>query len=181
LLATLQSAVTALTTTLATVVKPITDAVAPLLDALSGLIDIGINVQPNGPAGDFDTGLDATPKQGTPVVAGQTIVRAIEIDVLSAGSALNGAAARKASNPLVALALGNAAAGPSAAPTASTTPATPSPSTSVPATNVPTGVPAGMGSPGGNPVLPITLLALGLMFAAGGAVAFKMRGRLNTH
>jgi hypothetical protein len=86
-----------------------------------------------------------------------------------------------ASSALVQLNLAQAAVGPSTPTVASTTPATPSPSTSVPATNVPTGVPAGLGTHGGNPVLPITLLALGLMFAAGGAVAFKLRGRLNTH
>lgn len=172
LLSTLQGVVTTVTGTLGGVLAPITDAVAPLLDAVSGLVDIGINVQPNGAAGDFDTGLDATPKQGTAVVAGQTIVRAIEVDVLSTGG-----------HPLVALALGNAAAGPSAAPTASSSspPPSASPSTSAPATNIPTGVPAGMGTHGGDPALPITLLGLALMFAAGGAVAFKMRGRLNSH
>lgn len=186
LLTTLQGAVTTLTGNLADVLTPITDAIAPLLDALSGLVDIGVNVQPNGPAGTFTTGLDATPKQGTAVVAGQTIVRAIEIDVLSAGNVnlpavQRKAAARKAADPLVALALGNAAAGPSTAPAPTTSAPAPSPSTSVPATNVPTGVPAGQGRTPGTPVLPIALLALAGLFAAGGAVAFRFRGRLNGH
>ncbi len=86
-----------------------------------------------------------------------------------------------ASSALIQLNLAQAAVGPSTPAAASTTPASPSPSTSVPATDVPTGVPAGLGSHRGNPVLPITLLALGLMFAAGGAVAFRFRGRLNSH
>jgi hypothetical protein len=46
---------------------------------------------------------------------------------------------------------------------------------------VPTGVPAGAGTQGGSPVLPLTLLLLGLMFAGGGAVAYRYRGRLNQH
>jgi hypothetical protein len=183
LLTTLQDAVTTTTTTLNGVLAPITNAIAPLLDGLSALVDVGVNVQPNGPAGTFTSGLAATPKQGTPVVTGQTIVRAIEVDVLSTGN-LNRQAvgtAAKAADPLVALALGNAAAGPSAAPVQSSSPGSPEPSTSVPATNIPTGVPAGAGTHARSPVLPITLLALGLMFAAGGAAAFRLRGRLNTH
>jgi hypothetical protein len=183
LLTTLQDAVTTTTTTLNGVLAPITSAIAPLLGGLSGLVDVGVNVQPNGPAGTFTSGLTATPKQGTPVVTGQTIVRAIEVDVLSTGNVNRQAVgnAAKAADPLVALALGNAAAGPSAAPGQSSSPASPEPSTSVPATNIPTGVPAGMGTHGRSPVLPITLLVLGLMFAAGGAAAFRLRGRLNTH
>jgi hypothetical protein len=38
-----------------------------------------------------------------------------------------------------------------------------------------------MASHGGSPALPLALAGLALMFAAGGAVAFKMRGRLNSH
>jgi hypothetical protein len=34
---------------------------------------------------------------------------------------------------------------------------------------------------GGSPVLPITLLSLALVFAAGGAAAYRFRGRLNSH
>jgi hypothetical protein len=146
----------------------------PLAKLLKSVVDIGINVQPNGKAGDFKSGLAATPKQGTAVIAGQTIVRAIEVDLLSGTS----------SSPAVALALGNAAAGPSTAPEAapsSSAPSTPVPASSVPATNIPTGVPAGMASHGGSPALPLALAGLALMFAAGGAVAFKMRGRLNSH
>jgi hypothetical protein len=146
----------------------------PLAKLLKSVVDIGINVQPNGKAGDFKSGLAATPKQGTAVIAGQTIVRAIEVDLLSGTS----------SSPAVALALGNAAAGPSTAPEAapsSSAPSTPVPASSVPATNIPTGVPAGMASHGGSPALPLALAGLALMFAAGGAAAFKMRGRLNSH
>jgi len=38
-----------------------------------------------------------------------------------------------------------------------------------------------MGTHGGSPALPLTLLALGVMFAAGGVVAYRMRGTLNQH
>jgi len=185
LLTTLTGAVTTLGTTLNGILTPITNAISPLLDAVSGLVDIGVNVQPKNSAGNFDTGLGGAPKQGTPDVY-STVVRAIEVDVLSGGNVnLQGAqrkaaAARKASNPLLAVALGNAAAGPSTAPAAASTPATPAPSTSVPATNVPTGVPAGQGSTGGTPALPIVLVGLAVLFAAGGAVSFRLR-RLNNH
>ena len=155
----------------------------PLSNLLQSVVDIGINVQPNGPDGTFDTGLDATPKQGTDVVADQTIVRAIEVDLLSGGGVTPGAvrrAARKATDPAVALALGNAAAGPSTAPAVA--PPSTTPSTTVPATNIPTGVPAGMHETGGNsPVLPITLLALAVLFAGAGVASLKFRGRANTH
>jgi hypothetical protein len=46
---------------------------------------------------------------------------------------------------------------------------------------VPTGVPAGAGTHAGSPTLPIVLLALGLMFAGGGVLAYRMRGTLNQH
>ena len=140
-----------------------TSALKPLGDVLKKLVDIGINVQPNGAAGTFTSALAATPDQATPVVAGQTIVRAIEVDLVG--------------DPLAAVALANAAAGPSSgAPVTS-----PPPSTSaVPCANTkscapPTGVPAGQGSPG-SPA-PLILLLAGLFLASGGAVAFKLRGR----
>jgi hypothetical protein len=158
----------------------------PLVNLLKSVVDIGVNVQPNGPAGTFETGLDATPKQGTDIVAGQTIVRAIEVDLLSGGritpAAARKAAARKASDPLLALALGNAAAGPSAAAPVASTPSTPAPGHSVPAANIPTGVPAGLAQTGGGtPALPIALLGLAVLFAAGGALSLTLRRRANTH
>jgi len=55
------------------------------------------------------------------------------------------------------------------------------PPTTVPPTNVPTGVPAGAGTHNGSPLLPIVLLALGIMFAAGGVMSYQMRGRFNRH
>jgi hypothetical protein len=140
---------------------------APIGTALKNVLDIGVNVQPNGPSGSFRSALSASPKQGTPAVPGQTVVRAIEIDLVG--------------DPLAAVALGNAAAGPSSAPApvAVTSSSPPQPDAGVPATNIPTGVPAGLATPDvATPVLPITLVALGLMFAAGGVAAFKYRGRL---
>ncbi|HJQ42514.1 MAG TPA: choice-of-anchor G family protein [Jatrophihabitantaceae bacterium] len=132
-------------------------ALAPLGTVLKKLVDIGVNVQPNGPAGTFTSQLRATPNQATPVVPGQTIVRAIEVNLVG--------------DPLATLALANAAAGPS-------NPASVAPSSGPPNTNVPTGVPAGFGKPNdGTPALPLVLLSVGVMLAAGGAAAWKLRGR----
>jgi hypothetical protein len=133
-------------------------ALAPLGTLLKKLVDIGINVQPNGPAGTFTSQLKATPNQATPVVPGQTIVRAIELNLVG--------------DPLATVALANAAAGPS-------NPATPTTAPPVPTdTNVPTGVPAGLGRPdNGGPVLPVVLLSIGVVLAAGGAAAWKLRAR----
>ena len=133
---------------------------APLADGLKQLLDIGVNVQPNGKSGTFASALKATPDQATPVIAGQTIVRAIEINFIPAAG----------SSPAATLAFGNAAAGPSTpgAP-ASTPPVThrhhPA---GPPATRIPTGVPAGEGTHGGSPDLPLVLLALGAAMAACG-------------
>ncbi|HEV7193300.1 MAG TPA: choice-of-anchor G family protein [Jatrophihabitantaceae bacterium] len=136
-------------------------ALAPLGTVLKKLVDIGINVQPNGAAGTFKSALAATPDQATPVVPGQTIVRAIEVDLVG--------------DPLAVVALANAAAGPS-----SGTIVTPPPTTAIPCATAttcapPTKVPAGQGSPS-NPT-PLILLLAGLFLASGGAVAFKLRGR----
>ena len=136
---------------------------APLGDVLKKLVDIGVNVQPQVSSGDFATNLDALPKQGMtpPPVPYQHTVRAIEVQLLSGG---------------VTLALANSSAGPSnpeAPPTVTPTTAPP--------TNIPTGVPAGEGTHGGSPLLPIVLLALGVMFAAGGVVSYRMRGAINRH
>jgi hypothetical protein len=78
----------------------------------------------------------------------------------------------------VTLALANSSAGPSHGPVVC---CAPPPTTSVPPTNIPTGVPAGAGTHGGSPTLPIVLLALGLMFAAGGVAAYRFRGAINRH
>jgi hypothetical protein len=165
--------------------------VDPLRNLLKSAVDIGVNVQPNGPAGTFATGLAATPKQGTAAVPGQTIVRAIEIDLFRGGGITPAAARqaadrktadRKTTDPVLAVALGNAAAGPGAAPAAVTSaPAAPAPGSSVPAANIPTGVPAGLGRAGGTPALPIVLLGVAGLFAAGGMASLKRRNRTNAH
>jgi hypothetical protein len=137
---------------------------APLGTLLKKLVDIGINVQPNGPSGTFTSALAATPNQATPVVAGQTIVRAIELDLVG--------------DPLAAVALANAAAGPSSAGPVTTSPTPPPPATCVSGTKAcapPTGVNAGQASP--SSPMPLILLLAGLFLASGGAVAFKLRGR----
>lgn len=165
----LQTLLASVITGLNSVLNPITTLVstlkaggvlAPLTTALKGVIDIGINVQPNGAAGTFTSKLKATPNQATPVVAGQTIVRAIEINLLGQTATV---------------ALANAAAGPSTAPAPPAT--TPPPTTTN--TNIPTGVPAGQASPGGGSgQLPLILLLAGLLLSSGGALAaFKLRGR----
>jgi hypothetical protein len=97
-----------------------------------------------------------------PPVPYEHTVRAIEVQLLGGG---------------VTLALANSSAGPSHGPIVCCAP-TP---TSVPPTNIPTGVPAGAGTHGGSPLLPIVLLALGVMFAAGGVVSYRMRGAINRH
>jgi hypothetical protein len=164
----LLTTLTTLISGVTSVLKPVTTlvgalklngALAPITNAVKGLVDIGINVQPNGAAGTFTSKLKATPDQATPVVAGQTIVRAIEINLLG--------------NKLATVALANAAAGPSTG-----TPATTPPPTTT-NTNIPTGVPAGQASPGGgSSQLPLILLLAGLLLSSGGAVAaLKLRGR----
>jgi len=165
-------------TTIETAVSTLTSAlggadlsalVGPLTDVLSQLVGIGVNVQPQVSSGDFDTNLDSLPKQGMtpPPVPYEHTVRAIEIQLLGEAG--------------VTVALANSSAGPSNPAVAPPTAATPTPTTSVPPTAVPTGVPAGEGTHGGNPALPIVLLALGLMFAGGGVLAYRMRGTLNQH
>jgi hypothetical protein len=131
---------------------------APIGTVLKQLVDIGVNVQPNGPAGTFTSALAATPAQGTPVVPGQTIVRAIELHLVG--------------DPLATVALANAAAGPSNP--AGTEPST---SASVPNTEIPTGVPAGFDKPSHGSDLALVLLVAGLVLSAGGAYAYRMRGR----
>lgn len=151
-----------------------TNPLAPLADVLKKIVDIGVNVQPLVKSGDFTDKLaDHTPKQNEtppPAVPYSTLVRAIEVNVLPTNN----------TDGLLSLALANAAAGPSTAPAAppSTSPAPP---TTAPPTRVPTGVPAGAGTHGASPVLPLTLLLLGLMFAGGGAFAYRYRGTLKQH
>ena len=166
LLGKLTTSLDGLTTQLSDLVGKLGSSLAsplsPIADTLGKLIDIGVNVQPNGAAGTYTDKLKATPAQDTPVVAGQTVVRAIEVNLL--GNAVN-------------LALANAAAGPSNPTTAVTSPPA---SSSPPASNVPTGVPAGFGTKGGTPALPLILLIVGLLTAASGVTAQRMRAR-RTH
>ena len=86
-----------------------------------------------------------------------------------------------AGDPLVQINLAQASVGPNSPASVTSSPATPAPSTSAPATNVPTGVPAGQGSTGGAPSLPVILLALAAMAAAGTVISLRARGRLNRH
>ena len=86
-----------------------------------------------------------------------------------------------AGDPLVQINLAQATVGPNSPAAVTSSPATPAPSTSAPATNVPTGVPAGQGSTGGAPSLPVILLALAAMAAAGTVISLRARGRLNRH
>jgi hypothetical protein len=133
------------------------DPLAPLGTLIKKLIDIGVNVQPNGPAGTFTSQLSASPDQATGAVAGQTVVRAIEVDVLGKTAVV---------------ALANAAAGPSSA-----APATTSQGVAASSTNaLPTGVPAGFDKQSGNPAMPLVLLLVGLLMAGGGALAWRVRG-----
>lgn len=138
---------------------------APLANGLKQALDIGVNVQPNGPRGTYSSPLRATPDQATAVVPGQTIVRALEID-LGGGQGAS-------------LALANAAAGPSSPPAAP--PATaPAPQHPRVLHNhaIPTGVPAGQGPiGGGSSELPFALLGVGLAFAAAGALAWRRSAR----
>jgi hypothetical protein len=142
---------------------------APIATLLDRLLDIGINVQPNGPAGPkgaaFTDPLAATPKQGTAVVPGQTIVRALELTV-AAGAGRGG---------LLTLALANAAAGPSAATPSVARSHGVDAATAGPAA-APTAVPAGLGAHG-SPTAPIVLLIAGLVLAGGGLVTWRVRGR----
>jgi len=165
LLGSLTTSINGLKDTLDGVLGPILDALDPLTGALGSLLDIGVNVQPQVSSGDFTTNLDTNPKQGMtpPPVPYQHTVRAIEIQALGDG---------------LTVALANSAAGPSHAPVVC---CSPPPTTSVPPTNIPTGVPAGEGTHGGGPLLPIVLLALGMLFAAGGFVSYRWRGAINKH
>jgi hypothetical protein len=143
----------------------------PVADVLTKILDIGVNVQPNGAAGNYTDPLKATPAQDTAVVPDQTVVRAIEVNLL--GNAIN-------------LALGNAAAGPSAGgPATSTAPPPPTSSSAVVCVVAascapPTGVPAGFGTKGGTPTLPLILLIVGLLVAASGVTAQRLKFR-RTH
>jgi hypothetical protein len=173
LLNTLTSSQTTLETAINNLVSSLSGAgganpLAPIGTLLSKLLDIGVNVQPQVSSGDFNTNLDSNPKQGmtAPPVPYQHTVRAIEVQLLGTSG--------------VTVALANSAAGPSN-PTVAPTPTPTASGPSVPPTSIPTGVPAGEGTHGGSPTLPLVLLALGLMFAGGGVVAYRMRATLNQH
>jgi hypothetical protein len=135
----------------------------PLVDGLKQALQIGVNVQPHGPRGTYRSPLAATPDQATPVVAGQTIVRAIEID-LGGGSGVD-------------LGLANAAAGPSTQTSAAPPPAPSTTPAVVHNHQIPTGIPAGQAPTGGGPQLPLELLAIGVALAAAGGLAYRLRPR----
>jgi hypothetical protein len=177
LLTTINGIIDSAKTTIESTVDQITTAlggadlsslIGPLTDALGQILGIGINVQPQVSSGDFTSNLDTLPKQGMtpPPVPYEHTVRAIELQLLGS-SGITVALANSSAGP------SNPATTPSAGPTST--------STSLPPTGIPTGVPAGLGTHGGSPLLPLVLLALGVMFAGGGAVAYRMRGTLNRH
>lgn len=138
---------------------------APLAAGLAKAIDIGVNVQPNGAHGSFSSALKATPDQATPVVSGQTVVRAIEIDLLPAAG----------SSPAATLALGNAAAGPSTPGTSTAAPPVVHQPAAPPGTRIPTGVPAGAGTTGGGSQLPLDLIVIAAGLAGLGGLAYRFR------
>lgn len=202
-LQTLADAITSGSASLTAATKNLSDALAkaapggsnpfaPLAMGLKSLIDIGINVESGpgiqqeqtDPSLKFDTGLKKTPNQNTPVVPNQTLIRALEINLLrvSGPPGLPGNFARPAAvapnTTGITVALANAAVGPSSVPAA----APPTPLTGVPGNQLPTGVPAGQGKPDNGsptlPTLPLVLVLLGLMLAGGGTVALRRRGML---
>jgi hypothetical protein len=139
---------------------------APLADGLRQLVDIGVNVQPHGRRGSFTSALRATPDQATPVIAGQTLVRALEIQLAPAAGA----------TPAATIALANAAAGPSTPVAVEATKTTsPHAPAGAPNTRLPTAVPAGLGSRPGAPTTPLVLLSLALALAGAGALAHRAR------
>ncbi|GAB2472842.1 choice-of-anchor G family protein [Jatrophihabitans fulvus] len=179
-----------------------------LADVLKNVVDIGLNVQsgpgiqPRDRQYPFESNLRATPAQNTAVVDGQTLARAIEIQLLDTSSlpvgslpagglgqlpGLNRVAAAAPTNGVATLALANAAAGPSTAAPAPPTSSAP-PTTSVPPatnTNIPTGIPAGAAGEqgeGGMPVLP--LVAIIALLSVAGAAFWQYRattGGLHRH
>jgi hypothetical protein len=124
-----------------------------------------VNVQPNGAHGSFSSALKATPDQATPVVSGQTVVRAIEINLLPAAG----------SSPAATLALGNAAAGPSTPGTSTAAPPVVHQPAAPPGTRIPTGVPAGAGTTGGGSQLPLDLIVIAAGLAGLGGLAYRFR------
>jgi hypothetical protein len=168
---------------------------APLADGIANVLDIGVNIESGpGKAADnkdapYTSKLKATPDQATAVVKGQTLVRAIEIDILNAaqqaptpnsashrqiaGKAVAGRplAQAAAGDPAAVLALANAAVGPSAAAAPTTA------ATTAAGSDLPTGVPAGQGTPHhGTPILPLLLVLLGVVLAGGATVVVRKRG-----
>ena len=153
---------------------------APLADGLANVIDIGVNVESGpGKAADnkdapYTSKLKATPDQATTPVDGQTLVRAIEIDILNAAAQRS---PNSAGSPAAVLALANAAVGPGAvaAPTSTAS------RSNAAQTALPTGVPAGQGTPHhGTPLLPLVLALLAVLVAGGGTVLVRRRGT-STH
>ncbi|WP_375501886.1 choice-of-anchor G family protein [uncultured Jatrophihabitans sp.] len=206
----LQPGQTALINAINSATAPLVSASkAPLTQLAAGLkqiLDIGLNVQ-SGPGIEpadtdypYTSGLKATPDQATAVVAKQTVVRAIELDLLPAsggaspGGTLPGlpsvpglgslpgtsaASARQlagtpralaATGGAAVLALGNAAAGPSTNPTVPRESSS-TPSSEVEATAIPTGIPAGAaGRDGGGSPALPIVLVLIGLVLAGGGV-----------
>jgi hypothetical protein len=137
------------------------DPLKPLTDGLKSGLQIGVNVQPNGAKGSYASPLSASPDQADPAVDGQTVVRAIEIDL--GGGQLS-------------LAMANAAAGPFVPAAAPATPSSVAPTSPAPAPNtqIPTGVPAGQGTHSAAPALPVVLLVLALVVGAAGVLSWRI-------
>ncbi len=173
-------------------------AAETLVAALEQVVTIGLNVQ-HGPGIEpwekkypFSSDLNATPDQATGVVAHQTIVRALELDLLDTSglpdprlgelpSAVQRNASKTTLKPAAAaasaavLALGNAGAAPSTPLVAAATPI----QSVAPIVTIPTAVPAGAaGHDAGSPLLPIAVILLALVAASAGVTrTLRTRGR----
>jgi hypothetical protein len=179
LISQLKSGQNTLTTAVNGIVSQLSANAAPLsalADGLKNVLDIGVNVQSgpgkaaNNASAPFTSQLAATPDQATDVIEGQTLVRALEIDLLDGAKSASG-------SPGAVLALANAAVGPrSVTPAASASVA--AASTVAPNSALPTGVPAGQAAPHhGTPVLPLVAVLLVVVAAGIGTVAYRVRTR----
>lgn len=140
--------------------------VGALASGLKQVIDIGVNVQPNNasrnPAAPFKSSLTSSVDQAVPAVAGQTVVRAIEVNLVG--------------DPLASLALASAASGPtSAVPTTPTSTPTPQGTPTPAGTGVPTGVNAGSAAQSAMPLAPLWLALIGFVLASAGAFTWLRR------
>ncbi len=168
-----------------------------LADGLKNLVDIGLNVQhgpgiqPKNTKYPFTSALSTSPDQSRTPVKNQTLVRALEVQLLNASSlpsggaiptggitgtlpGVPGAPSVSPSGGAAVVALGNAAVGPSHPAAA----AAPTSASSAPGGlgALPTAIPAGAaGDSGGAPILPI--VAVLMLLSVGGVSLLHLRGR----